>query len=133
MFDFDNEKEETKFVVSDKLIEIYKNFIVSDQIEEINKLSEKERYLLLIICVDKHDDSNVIARYNYKPFKKEIQEIYEVQDNRETTVSALLELIKETNHNHIESDCIVDSNGNKLPEPFDKNEVRDKKIDLIKK
>lgn len=131
MFDSDN-KEETKFVVSDNLIDIYKNFIVSDQIEKINQLSEKERYLLLVICLDKHDDADVIARYNYKPFRKEIQEIYEVQDNKETKVQVLLELIKETNHKHIESDNIVDSNGDKLPEPFNKNEVRDKKIDLIK-
>jgi hypothetical protein len=129
---FDKEEKETpKLIVSDEFLEIYRNFNVYDQTEQINKLSDRERYLLLILCVDKHDDENPIVLYNFKPFKEEIKEIYEVQDNKETTNQVLLDLIKETDHKHVESDYIRDKDGNKVPDPFDKNEVRDKKIDII--
>ena len=129
---FDKEEKETpKLIVSDEFLEIYRNFNVYDQTEQINKLSDRERYLLLILCVDKHDDENPIVLYNFKPFKEEIKEIYEVQDNKETTNQVLLDLIKETDHKHVESDYIRDKDGNKAPDPFDKNEVRDKKIDII--
>jgi hypothetical protein len=129
---FDKEEKETpKLFVSDEFLEIYKNFNVCAQIEQINKLSDRERFLLLILCLDKHDDDNPIVLYNYKPFKEEIREIYTIQDNKETTNQVLLDLIKETDHKHIESDCIRDSFGNKVPDPFDKHEVRDKKIDII--
>lgn len=129
---FDKEEKETpKLIVSDEFLEIYRNFNVYDQIEQINKLSDRDRYLLLILCVDKHDDENPIVLYNFKPFKEEIKEIYEVQDNKETTNQILLDLIKETDHKHIESDYIRDKDGNQVPDPFDKNEVRDKKIDII--
>jgi hypothetical protein len=129
---FDKEEKETpKLIVSDEFLEIYRNFNVYDQIEQINKLSDRDRYLLLILCVDKHDDENPIVLYNFKPFKEEIKEIYEVQDNKETTNQVLLDLIKETDHKHIESDYIRDKDGNQVPDPFDKNEVRDKKIDII--
>jgi len=129
---FDKEEKETpKLFVSDEFLEIYKNFNVYDQIEQINKLSDRDRYLLLILCVDKHDDENPIVLYNFKPFKEEIKEIYEVQDNKETTNQVLLDLIKETDHKHIESDYIRDKDGNQVPDPFDRDEVRDKKIDII--
>jgi len=121
----------TKLIVSDEFIEIYRNFNVCDQIDKVKKLSDKERYLLIILCLDKHDEANPIVLYNFKPFKDEIKEIYEVQDNKETKNNILLDLISESNHKHIESDCIVDTNGDKVPDPFDKNEVRDKKIDII--
>jgi hypothetical protein len=129
---FDKEEKETpKLIVSNEFLEIYRNFNVYDQTEQINKLSDRERFLLLILCVDKHDDENPIVLYNFKPFKEEIKEIYEVQDNKETTNQVLLDLIKETDHKHVESDYIRDKDGNKVPDPFDKNEVRDKKIDII--
>ena len=131
MFEKEEEKETPKLIVSDEFLEIYRNFNVYDQTEQINKLSDRERYLLIILCLDKHDDENTIVRYNFKPFKEEIKEIYEVQDNKETKNQILLDLIKETNHKHVESDNIRDKNGNKVPDPFDKNEVRDKKIDII--
>lgn len=129
---FDKEEKETpKLIVSDEFLEIYRNFNVYDQTEQINKLSERNRYLLIILCLDKHDDENPIVLYNFKPFKEEIKEIYEVQDNKETTNQVLLDLIKETDHKHIEIDHIRDKDGNVVPDPFDKNEVRDKKIDII--
>ena len=131
MFDQEEEKEKLKLIVSDEFIEIYKNFNVCTQIEKINELSDRERYLLLILCLDKHDDDNPIVLYNFKPFKEEIKEIYVIQDNKETTNQVLLDLIKETDHRHIESDYIRDKDGNKIPDPFDKDEVRDKKIDII--
>ena len=43
----------------------------------------------------------------------------------------LQELIKESGDKYIETDGIVDVNGNKLPEPLTKEEVRDAKINII--
>lgn len=125
------EKEENPLIVSDEFLDIYRNFNVCDQIENIKQLTERERYLLLILCLDKHDDENVITRYNFKPFREEIKEIYVIQDNQKTKNQVLLDLIKETNHKNIESDYIRDKDGNEVPEPFNKDEVRDKKIDII--
>jgi hypothetical protein len=125
------EKETPKLIVSNEFLEIYRNFNVYDQTEQINKLSDRDRYLLIILCLDKHDDENPIVLYNFKPFKEEIKEIYVIQDNKETTNQVLLDLIKETDHKHIESDYIRDTAGNVVPDPLDKNEVRDKKIDII--
>jgi hypothetical protein len=128
---FYNEEDNTKLIVSDDFVEIYRNFNVCDQIMKIIKLSERELYLLLVLCIDKHDNENPIVLHNYRPFKEKIKELYELQDNKETNNQVILDLIRETNDNHIDSDCIIDSYGNKLPEPFDKSEVRDKKIDII--
>ena len=125
------EKETPKLIVSNEFLEIYRNLNVYDQTEQINKLSDRDRYLLIILCLDKHDDENPIVLYNFKPFKEEIKEIYVIQDNKETTNQVLLDLIKETDHKHIESDYIRDTAGNVVPDPLDKNEVRDKKIDII--
>lgn len=131
MFEKEATKEEPRLIVSNEFIDIYQNFNVVDQTEKIKNLSERERYLLIILCLDKHEDENPVVLHNFKPFREEIKEIYEVQDNKETKNEILLELIKETNHKHIESDYIRDQYGNEVPDPFDKDEVRDKKIDII--
>ncbi len=127
---FEKEKN-PKFIVSNEFLDIYKNFNVCDQIQQIKALSEKERYALLILCLDRHDYKNPIVLYNYKPFINEIREVYKVQDDKETNIQALNDLINETNHNHIETDFIVDIYGKKIPDPFTINEVRNKKIDII--
>jgi hypothetical protein len=58
-------------------------------------------------------------------------EIYDIQDDKETTNKVLLTLIEETGDKYIETDNVVDSEGNKLREPYNKQEVRDAKIDIL--
>jgi len=58
-------------------------------------------------------------------------EIYEVQDDKETENQILKNLIEITGDKYIDTDVLVDSNGNKMCDPLTKEEVRDAKINII--
>lgn len=120
-----------KVVVSDLFMDCYKHFNVYSQVERMNELSERELYLLLILCLDKHDDENTVVKHNFIPFEKQIMEIFDVQDDKEVTNQVLLELVKETGDTYIETENIVDAADNKVSDVFTKEEVRDIRIDLI--
>lgn len=120
-----------KIVVSDLFLDIYKNFNVLSQVDNMNKLTERELYLLLVACLDKHSDDDPVANHNYLPFEKQIMEILDVLEDKGTTNKVLLDLIDETGENYIETDGIVDSNGESLPDPLTKDQVRDAKISKI--
>ena len=117
--------------VSNQFVDIFKNFNVRDKIEEMKSLSKKELYLLLTLCLDKHDDVNPTVVYNFQPFREQVMEIFEIQDDQETLNPVLQELIEESGDKYIETDNIVDMDGNKLPEPLTKEEVRNERINII--
>ena len=124
--------EETKQLkVSNEFVDIFKNFNVINKVEEIKALSKKELYLLLTLCLDKHDDGQPTVVYNFQPFREQVMELFEIQDDKETLNPVLQGLIEESGDKYIETDNIVDVNGNKLPEPLTKEEVRDAKINII--
>ena len=127
-----NEEKETKIVVSDLYKEIYMNFNVSSQIENMKNLDKRELYLLLTFALDKHSDEDPVVVHNFQTFKDEVMEIYDIQDDKETSNKVLLSLIEETGDKYIETDNVVDSEGNKLREPYNKQEVREAKINLLK-
>jgi hypothetical protein len=120
-----------KVVVSDLFMDCYKHFNVYSQVERMNELSERELYLLLILCLDKHDDENTVVKHNFIPFEKQIMEIFDIQDDKEVTNTVLLDLVKETGDTYIETENIVDGSNNKVGDVFTKEEVRDIRIDLI--
>jgi hypothetical protein len=117
--------------VSKDFVDIYLNFNVKDVTNEMRKLSQKELFLLLTFCLDKHDDEIPTVIANFKPFKDEIMEIFDILDDKSTTNKYLQQLIKETDDDYIETDNVVDEMGNKLPKPYTKAEIRNKKINLI--
>ena len=120
--------------VSDEFIEIYRKFNVVEQVEIIKKLKESnpnEFYLLLFLVLDKHSDDDKINIVNLTPFKDEVMEIYDMQDDKEVTNDVLKELAKITNDTYVDTNCLVDKNDEKLPEPYTKEEVRDLKISII--
>ena len=124
--------EEVKNVtVSDLFVKIYENFNVVDQIENMNNLSEEELYLLLVYVLDRHSDEDPVVVHNLQPFKEKVMEIYELQDDKETTNPVLLTLVEKTGDKYIETDYVVDGSGNKLKDPLTKEEVREAKIDII--
>ena len=124
--------EETKQLkVSNEFVDIFKNFNVINKVEEMKALSKKELYLLLTLCLDKHDDGQPTVVYNFQPFREQVMELFEIQDDKETLNPVLQELIEESGDKYIETDNIVDVDGNKLPEPLTKEEVRDAKINII--
>jgi hypothetical protein len=85
----------------------------------------------LTLCLDKHDDGQPTVVYNFQPFREQVMELFEIQDDKETLNPILQELIEESGDKYIETDNIVDVDGNKLPEPLTKEEVRDAKINII--
>ena len=127
------EKIDKIIKVSPLFIEIYQNFNVIDQTEKMKSLTKKELYLLLTVCLDKFSDTDKTVKQNFLPFKKEVMDIFDVQDDKDTTIVELLELIEETGDKYIETDHIQDESGNLLPDPLTKEEVRDKRIDIIGK
>lgn len=127
------EKIDKIIKVSPLFIEIYQNFNVIEQTEKMKSLTKKELYLLLTVCLDKFSDTDKTVKQNFLPFKKEVMDIFDVQDDKDTTIVELLELIEETGDKYIETDYIQDESGNLLPDPLTKEEVRDKRIDIIGK
>jgi hypothetical protein len=124
--------EETKQLkVSKEFVDIFKNFNVVNVVEDMKLLSKKELYLLLTVCLDKHDDEQPTVVYNFQPFREEVMEIFEIQDDKETLNPILQILIEESGDKYIETDNIVDVYGKKLPDPLTKEEVRDAKINII--
>lgn len=123
--------KDKKLKVSDDFVEIYKNFNVYDQVEKMKKLSKRELYLLLTLCLDKYSEEDPVVKFNFLPFREESMLVYDIQDDKQVEDVHLNELIKETSDKHIDTDIIVDSKGGKLPEPLTKEEVRDAKINII--
>jgi hypothetical protein len=97
----------------------------------MKKLSKRELYLLLTVCLDKFSDEDPVINYNFQPFKTEVMEIFDVQDDKDPISQYLIELIEESGDKYIETDNIVDDKGDKLPDPLTKEEVRDAKINII--
>ena len=133
MYDNMHETSNKTLVVSDEFFEIFKNFNVVTQVEEMKNLSKRELYLLLTVCLDKFSDEDPVVNFNFQPFKEEVMEIFDVQDDKDSTNQTLLDLISESGDKYIETDYIVDNKGEKLPETLTKEEVRDAKINIINK
>lgn len=122
--------DEKKLQVSDLFVEIYINLNVCSQLENMEKLSKKELYLLLIIALDKHNDEDPVVLHNLLPWKDTALQIFELQDDKETDILELKELVEETGDKYIDVTVLVDVNGNSLREPLTKEEVRDTKINI---
>jgi predicted membrane-bound dolichyl-phosphate-mannose-protein mannosyltransferase len=131
----EEENLKKEIVVTDLFVEIYENFNVSSQIDKMMKLSERELYLLLTLCLDKHveeDDYNSTVTNNLRCENEYyIQEIYNLQDDKLVTNKVIKKLIKETGYKYIDTKNICDKYSNTLREPLGKDEVRDIKIDII--
>ena len=123
--------EEKTLKVSDLFVEIYTNLNVCAQLENMKNLSKKELYLLLILALDKHSEDDPVVLHNLFPWKDTALEIFNIQDDKETDIIELIELVEETGDKYIDSKIIVDSKGNKLKEPLSKEEVRDAKLKKI--
>ncbi len=121
-----------KINVSKLFFEVYKNFNVTSQVDRMKQLNDRELYLLLTLCLDKFSDEDPVVKYNLIPFKDCIMEIFDIQDDKEPTNSILIGLIEDTGDKYIETDNLY-YRGSKLPEPLTKEEVRDAKINIIKK
>ena len=121
--------EKDTIKVSQKFIEIYRNFNVSDQREKMNELSKKELYLLLDSCIDLHDEDDTTVTLNFSPFYNELKEILKIQSGEEVDNDILSKLQKDTDY-RLSSDRVSESGG-KLPSIYTRDEVRDLKLNKI--
>jgi hypothetical protein len=121
-------EQDKKIIVSNEFVDIFRNFNVVDKIEEMKLLSKRELYLLLTVCFDKHDEDQPTVIYNFLEFKDYIMEISDLFENNKTDNQILIEL---SESGYIETDNIVDENGNGLPTTLTKEEIRDLRIDII--
>ena len=125
--------KEKKLMVSPLFIDIYTNFNVFPQVEKMKSLTRKELFLLLTLCWDKFDPKDPVVKENLMPFKDESLELFDMYEDRPVTEKALLELIEDTGDQYVDVDVLVDVKGEPLSDPLTKQEVRDKKINLISK
>lgn len=117
--------------VSDELFGCYENFNVYSQIDRMKNLSKKDLYLLLCVCLDRHDyKKDPVVKNNLMAFKEEMKDILEVQNSEKTTIKELEDLIVETHDSKI-STSKLGKNGERLPNPKEKLEVRDLKLEQI--
>jgi len=134
MYDYENTDQSNKNIqVSNEFVDIYTNFNVVTQVEKMKQLTKRELYLLLTVCLDKFSDEDPVVKHNLLPFKEEIMNIFDVQDDKDVTDPILIDLITESGDKYIETDYIVYNDDQKLPEPLSKEEVRDAKINIINK
>jgi hypothetical protein len=121
--------EKDTIKVSQKFIEIYRNFNVSDQREKMNELSKEELYLLLDSCVDNHDEDDTTVTLNFSPFYNELKDILKIQSGDEVDNNILKELQKSTDF-RLSSDRVSES-GDKLPSTYTRDQVRELKLNKI--
>lgn len=104
----------SKITVSDQFVDIYQNLTKENQVENINKLSKEELYLLLIYAIDNLDEENPILKENMKTFENEGMEILNIQMDRKTKNPVLLKLIEASGNEYIIFDEVVDQLGNEV-------------------
>jgi hypothetical protein len=123
--------EKDKLTVSQLFVEIYKNFNVSDQRENMKKLPKDELYYLLDTCIDSHDEDDLTVCQNFSPFADEIKNILSIHDNSILgNSSSLTDLDYKSITNRI-YDNRVTENGDPLPKIYTKDEVRELKLNKI--
>jgi hypothetical protein len=123
--------ESHKITVSDEFLSIYKNFNVFDQVHNMKKLSKLELYLIIILCLDKHDECDIVIN-NIKSFLNESIIILDFLSGEPIEDPIINELIEITGSAYIDTDIIFDRLGNPIPEPYTKSEIRNAKIDCLK-
>ena len=89
------EEKDNKIVVSNEFVDIYRNFNVGNQVHKMNALTKRELYLLLTLNLDKHSDENPTVNSNFKEFKEQCLEIFDIQDDKTSENQTILDLIKE--------------------------------------
>jgi hypothetical protein len=117
------------FIVSDQLVDIFLNFNVTDQREQLTKLSNKDYYVLLNLCIDLHSEEDPQVIQNLSTSAAKISNLRTLFETGESTDVELRELsLKYGRYLNI---LVEDSLGNELPNPYTKEEVRELKLNKI--
>ena len=123
------------FIVSDQLVDIFLNFNVSDQTEQLTKLSTTDYYVLLNLCIDLHSEEDPQVIQNLSTSVEKISNLRTLFETGESTELELTELSRKYgNYLNGVFDLeipVEDSLGNELPEPYTREEVRELKLNKI--
>jgi hypothetical protein len=115
--------------VSELFLDIYRNFNVSSQVDKMKLISEEELYLLLDVCIDRHDEDDIAVQSNFSPFIGEIQDILKIQSGEESS-NIVLKNLQDRISKTLVCELKTES-GEDLPDPYTKEEVRDLKLNKI--
>ena len=123
------------FIVSDQLVDIFLNFNVSDQTEQLTKLSTTDYYVLLNLCIDLHSEEDPQVIQNLSTSVEKISNLRTLFETGESTELELTERSRKYgNYLNGVFDLeipVEDSLGNELPEPYTREEVRELKLNKI--
>jgi len=124
-------EREKNIIVSDDFIETYKYLNAVDMTTAINSLDTIERYLLVTLALDNHDIKNDIVKKNLLPLKDIGQAIYDAMEEIDSDNQIIKKIIEMTDDKYINVNVLIDSNGNKMPEPANISEIREYKLRFI--
>ena len=119
-----------KIKVSPDFVEAFRLFNVNSQVERIKKLTRKEILLLLILAIDSYSEDSEIVIENFKPFKSELDLIYNLQNDETVTDTDLLSIADETGEKYVDTSNICQLDGTKLPSATTEEEARIIRRDL---
>jgi hypothetical protein len=111
-----------KIVVSDKFIEIYKNFNVVPQISKMMELSREELLLMLVVTFRVYDYNDVVMT-TYKHYEKDLSYIDSVMFDSKLTDPEKIKMREIILENYLETDKIFDKFDNLLPEATTEEEA----------
>lgn len=123
--------EKKKYIVSDQFIEVYKYLNAGNMINQINELSELERYMLVALSLDNHDIKDVVVKENLYPYREIGQLLYDVMDDQESDNEIIKKLIEITDDKYIDLSVLIDSTGNEMPNIADQSEIREWRLKLL--
>jgi hypothetical protein len=120
-----------KYTVSNQFVEVYKYLNAGNMINQINELSELERYMLVVLSLDNHDIKDVVVKENLYPYREIGQLLYDVMDDQESDNEIIKKLIEITDDKYIDLSVLIDSTGNEMPNIADQSEIREWRLKLL--
>lgn len=119
-----------KIKVSENFVDIFKHFNVNSQIEKMRQLPRKELLLMLTLAVDSYSEESNIVIENFRPFKEELDLIYQLQNDETVTDTDLLSIAEETDEKYIDTTNITQLSGESLPSATTEDQARIIRRDL---
>jgi hypothetical protein len=112
-----------KVIVSNKFIEIYKNFNVVSQIKQMEELSREELLLLLIITFRTYEFTDLVTK-TYKYFEDELLYIDSCLFDYKLKDPDKLKMREVISDRYLDSEKIFDEQDNPLPPPTTEEDAK---------
>ena len=120
----------TPYTANETFIEIYRNFNVCNQIDKVKTMDRKEKYILLNLCIEKHNEDDLQVIENLSSFVEEVTSLQNLFKNDSNQEDPLLNELSMKYGRYLNIP-IEDIHGNELPDPYSREEVRELKLNNI--